>query len=88
MIKELQPLLDENSRIPINLACTLPGTEIELLVDESKYKFRTQSPIPYAHQEAVNKQVQTWLNDGVIKEAKTGDSKACQPPLLVVYYLI
>ncbi|KAL0582254.1 hypothetical protein ABG067_007901, partial [Albugo candida] len=32
-MSDIQPLLDENSRIPINSCCTLPGAEVELHID-------------------------------------------------------
>ncbi|CAO3657682.1 unnamed protein product [Mucor hiemalis] len=85
MMEEIQPLLDVNSKIPITTCCTLPGAEVELHIDERKYKYRRQYPIPYAHQEAVNRQVETWFEDGVIAEAESKDSKSYQSPLLVVH---
>ncbi|CAO3646039.1 unnamed protein product [Mucor hiemalis] len=66
MMKEIQPLLEENMKIPITSCCTLPGSEVELEVDEANYKYRRQYRIPHAYAIPVNEQVQTWLKDGVI----------------------
>lgn len=84
MMKEIQPLLEENMKIPIDSCCTLPGSEVELKIDESKYKYRRQYPIPHAYAIPVKEQVQKWLNDGVIEEANDADARCYQSPLLAV----
>ncbi|KAL0582327.1 hypothetical protein ABG067_007820, partial [Albugo candida] len=84
MMREIQPLLDDNAKIPITSCCTLPGAEVELHIDESKYQFRRQYPIPHAYQQPVDDQVKTWLKDGVIAEADENDAKCYQSPLLAV----
>ena len=65
----LQPLLEENSKIPMSSHCNLPGAIITLDTDPNAFAFRRQYDIPLAYEKLLDEQVQTWLNDHVIEPA-------------------
>ncbi|KAG2199877.1 hypothetical protein INT45_011892 [Circinella minor] len=79
----LDPLLKENANIDMkNTYCNLPGAVIHLNTKPGCIAFKKQYPLPYAYETAVRKQINTWLDEGVIELATS--HTGFNSPLLVV----
>jgi hypothetical protein len=82
-VKLLNELLVENSQIDMkNTQCNLPDSIIRLDTKPGCYAWRAQYPLPEAYRDAVNKQIQVWLDEGVIE--KSASHTRFNHPLLVV----
>ncbi|KAL9536458.1 hypothetical protein MBANPS3_012638, partial [Mucor bainieri] len=79
----LTALLNENSQIDMkNTQCNLPDSIIKLDTKPGAVAWRAQYPLPEAHREAVAKQIQIWLDEGVIE--RSASHTRFNHPLLVV----
>ena len=79
----LEPFLKDNNNIDIkNTYCTLPGAIIRLDTKPGCIAYKKQYPMPYAFRDAVNAQIQTWLDEGVIEKATS--HTGFNSPLIVV----
>ena len=67
--KEVQPLLDQNAKIPLSLYCPLEESIIELPTSEGPPSFQRQYPHPYHLRPVIDETVKKWLDDGVIVRA-------------------
>ncbi|KAI8636614.1 hypothetical protein BD408DRAFT_448318 [Parasitella parasitica] len=64
---KLPNLLLENSQIDMkNTACNLPDLIIKLDTTPGSVAWRAQYPLPEAYRDVVAKQIQIWLDEGVI----------------------
>ncbi|KAI7864874.1 uncharacterized protein EV154DRAFT_584816 [Mucor mucedo] len=83
MLSVLNPLLQNNAKIDMkNTFCNLPGAVIHLNTKPGCIAFKKQYPLPFAYEDAVRKQITTWLNEGVIEVATS--HTGFNAPLLVV----
>ena len=79
----LNPLLKENANIDMkNTYGNLPGAIIHLNTKPGCIAFKKQYPLPFAYEDAVRKQIKTWLEEGVIEVATS--HTGFNSPLLVV----
>jgi len=82
-VKLLNVLLVENSQIDMkNTRCNLPDSTIQLDTKPGCVAWRAQYPLPEAYRDAVNKQIQVWLDEGVIE--RSASHTRFNHPLLVV----
>ncbi|KAK4511091.1 18S rRNA pseudouridine methyltransferase [Mucor velutinosus] len=79
----LKGLLEENSRIDMkNTQCNLPDSIIKLDTKPGAVAWRAQYPLPEAYRDAVAKQIQIWLDEGVVE--RSASHTRFNHPLLVV----
>jgi transposase InsO family protein len=79
----LNKLLDQNSQIDMkNTQCNLPDSIIKLDTKPGCIAWRAQYPLPEAYRDAVGKQIQVWLDEGVI--TRSASHTRFNHPLLVV----
>jgi len=79
----LKELLEENSRIDMkNTQCNLPDSIIKLDTKPGAIAWRAQYPLPEAYRDAVAKQIQIWLDEGVVE--RSASHTRFNHPLLVV----
>jgi transposase InsO family protein len=82
-LKLLNELLVKNSQIDMkNTQCNLPDSVIKLDTKPGCVAWRAQYPLPEAYRDAVNKQIQIWLDEGVIE--RSASHTRFNHPLLVV----
>ena len=82
-VKLLNELLVMNSQIDMkNTQCNLPDSIIRLDIKPGCVAWRAQYPLPEAYRDAVNKQIQVWLDEGVIE--RSASHTRFNHPLLVV----
>ncbi|CEP06962.1 hypothetical protein, partial, partial [Parasitella parasitica] len=74
MLKQLEPFLDANRNISPRAYCTIPDSEIILPIrtDIEPNTNRRQFPIAEALRPIVQKQVEKWRDNGIIRPAKPG----------------
>ncbi|KAG2189718.1 hypothetical protein INT46_002651, partial [Mucor plumbeus] len=74
MLQQLEPFLQQNKNISPKAYCTIPDSEITLPVrtDISVNTYRRQFPIAEALRPIVQKQVEKWRDNGIIKPAEPG----------------
>lgn len=73
MMNELQPFIDANTSISPKAYCNLPGSEIKLPIKKDtplSDTCRRQFPIAEAMKPIIQKQVEKWRENGVIRRAK------------------
>jgi hypothetical protein len=73
MMNELQPFIDANASISPKAYCNLPDSEIVLPIKKDTPLSKTcrrQFPIAEAMRPVIQKQVEKWCANGVIKRAK------------------
>ena len=73
MMNELQPFIDANTSISPKAYCNIPGSEITLPIKKDTplaNTCRRQFPIAEALRPVIQKQVEKWRENGVIKRAK------------------
>gem|GEM_PF-1640441 len=73
MMNELQPFIDANTSISPKAYCNLPDSEITLPIKKDTplaNTCRRQFPIAEAMRPVIQKQVEKWRENGVIKRAK------------------
>ncbi|KAK4519471.1 uncharacterized protein ATC70_009707 [Mucor velutinosus] len=73
MMNELQPFIDANTSISPKAYCNLPDSEIRLPIKKDtplSDTCRRQFPIAEAMRPVIQKQVEKWRENGVIKRAK------------------
>ncbi|KAG2189525.1 hypothetical protein INT46_009424, partial [Mucor plumbeus] len=74
---------DQNSQIDMkNTQCNLPDSIIKLDTKPGCIAWRAQYPLPEAYRDAVGKQIQVWLDEGVI--TRSASHTRFNHPLLVV----
>lgn len=73
-MSKIQPHLQANEDIPITSFCTLKESVVRLRTPPGTTAYRPQYPIPLALQPVLQKQIEKWLNDGVIKRAPIDSS--------------
>ncbi|KAI8347359.1 hypothetical protein BD560DRAFT_338543, partial [Blakeslea trispora] len=78
----INQFIDENQAIPKGSFCTIPESVVCLDTPENATAYRAPYPIPIAMQEVVDKQVQEWLDNGIIEKAPA--NTAWNTPLTVV----
>ncbi|KAK4518183.1 uncharacterized protein ATC70_001534 [Mucor velutinosus] len=82
-VRLLNELLLENSQIDMrNTQCNLPDSVIKLDTKPGCVAYRAQYPLAEAYRDAVNKQIQVWLDEGVIE--RSASHTRFNHPLLVV----
>lgn len=64
----IRPSLDANAKIPNGTFCNIPQSIIELNTPQGVACYRRQYTFPIARREIVNKTVNEWLKEGIIKE--------------------
>jgi hypothetical protein len=74
MLQQLEPFLQQNKNISPKAYCTIPDSEITLPIrtDISVNTYRRQFPIAEALRPIVQKQVEKWRDNGIIKPAEPG----------------
>jgi hypothetical protein len=79
----LKELLEKNSQIDMkNTQCNLPDSIIKLDTKPGAIAWRAQYPLPEAYRDAVAKQIEIWLDEGVIE--RSASHTRFNHPLLVV----
>jgi len=64
-------VLEDNQALPASISCQLPGAELSIDTDSKPVQIR-QYPIAEGYRTAVDAQVKTWLDNGVIELAPVG----------------
>jgi transposase InsO family protein len=82
VLKEWQPLLDDNSRIPESAYITHPLAVLKINTGNVKPIFIRQYPVPQHRRAVITERVTEWLVKGWIQEAPDGNEWSF--PLLAV----
>ncbi|KAI8637097.1 hypothetical protein BD408DRAFT_67542, partial [Parasitella parasitica] len=82
-VLKLNELLKWNSQIDMkNTQCNLPDSVIRLDTTPGAIAYRAQYPLPEAYRDVVAKQIQVWLDEGVITRS-TSHTRFSHPLLVV-----
>src|SRR5208283_3631905 len=70
--QEWKKVLDDNAKLPVESVCKLPDSILSINTRDALPSYVRQYSIPQAITDKVKQRVQTWYENGWIKDAPAG----------------